>query len=288
MGTLVTIRVVRATSAAEKMVDKAFEWFENVEDCCSRFDEESELREVSAKVGVAVPASPLLFEAVRFALLVAEESNGAFDPTLGHVMENLGFDREHRTGTQTRSQVPPNSRVSFRDVELDENKSTIRLKRPLTLDLSGVAKGFAIDLAVRVLQPLRDFCIDAGGDLYLAGRNPQNQPWSVGIRHPRADGQIIDTIRVSNLAVCTSGDYEREGNDGAHHLLDPRTGQPATASISATVVAPGAMLADALATTTFVLGPDKGLAFLEAMEVEGMVITPDLQMHETRGYRRGN
>ena len=76
----------------------------------------------------------------------------------------------------------------------------------MTLDLGAVAKGLAIDAAARELQPFGDFAIDAGGDLYLGGRNPDGAPWSVGIRHPRLDGRLIDSLRVSNKAVCTSGD----------------------------------------------------------------------------------
>jgi thiamine biosynthesis lipoprotein len=116
--------------------------------------------------------------------------------------------------------------------------------------------------------------------LYLGGCNPQGAPWSVGIRHPRRDGALIDSLRVSNQAVCTSGDYERPG-----HILDPANRQPASAVASATVVAPSAMLADALATAAFVLGPSEGIALLHRMGVEGLIVRPDLERVETGGLR---
>jgi thiamine biosynthesis lipoprotein len=149
-----------------------------------------------------------------------------------------------------------------------------------------VAKGLAVDTAARELAPYRNFAIDAGGDLYLGGLNPQGDPWSVGIRHPRRDRELIGRLRVSNQAVCTSGDYERPaaGGDG-HHILDPRTGGAAHAAASATVVASGAMLADALATAAFVLGPEDGIEFLQRMGVEGLMVTPELARYETRGLR---
>jgi thiamine biosynthesis lipoprotein len=120
-----------------------------------------------------------------------------------------------------------------------------------------VAKGLAVDAARAELEPFSDFSIDAGGDLYLGGNNPEGVSWSIGIRHPRRDNALIDTLRVSNQAVCTSGDYERPD-----HILDPRLSQPVGAVASATVVAPTAMLADSLATAAFVLGPQAGIQLL--------------------------
>ena len=147
-----------------------------------------------------------------------------------------------------------------------------------------------MDAAARELQPFADYAIDAGGDLYFGGRDPGGALWSVGIRHPRLDGQIIDTLRVSDQAVCTSGDYERRvvGSDrNGHHILDPRAGESACALASATVVAPTALLADALATAAFVLGPTEGLQLLERLGVDGLLLTPELERYETPGLRRG-
>ena len=135
-----------------------------------------------------------------------------------------------------RSATVAADNVSYRDVELDPDRGTITLRRPLTLDLGAVAKGLAVDAAARELAPFQDFAIDAGGDLYLGGLNEQGAPWSVGIRHPRNERELIASLRISNQAVCTSGDYERRAPGGnAHHILDPRTGASAHAVASATV-----------------------------------------------------
>jgi thiamine biosynthesis lipoprotein len=143
-----------------------------------------------------------------------------------------------------------------------------------------------VDAAARELEPFRDFAIDAGGDLYLGGSNEQGTPWSIGIRHPRNGHEPIAFLRVSNEAVCTSGDYERRTPGGnSHHILDPRIGASAGAVASATVVASGAMLADALATAAFVLGPEEGIELLNRMGVEGLIVTPELEQFETRGLR---
>ncbi|HTS25066.1 MAG TPA: FAD:protein FMN transferase [Bryobacteraceae bacterium] len=285
MGTLVTIQVVQAGDAVDRAIERAFGWFYEIEDRCSRFRERSELMQLTARPGVPVPASPILFEAVRFAWMVAEETDGAFDPAIGRRMAARGFNREHRTGEIARPDGHDENGATYRDLHLDAQRRTITLLRPLTLDLGAVAKGLAIDTAARELMPYRDFAIDAGGDLYVGGSNPQGVPWSVGIRHPRRDGELIDCLRVSNMAVCTSGDYERRTpeNDG-HHILDPRTGEFPQAVASATVIATGAMLADALATAAFVLGPQDGLDLLARMGVDGLIVTPALERHETAGW----
>ena len=304
MGTVVTIDV--DAEGAGEAVERALGWFHHVEACCSRFEEESELMRLSAQTAVPVPVSDLLFEAVRFGLHVAAASGGAFDPTVGAAMMHRGFDREHRTGRRVRrprrhvratradaarapAAMPPNEALpapSYRDVLLDETRRTITLRRPLVLDLGAVAKGLAVDLAARELAPFRDFAVSAGGDLFLGGMNPGGQRWTVGIRHPRRPGELIASVSVSNQAVCTSGDYERPAPDGAagHHILDARVGASPPATASVTVIAPTAMLADALATAAFVLGPVEGIAFLQRMDAEGLIVGTDLVCHRTLGF----
>ena len=283
LGTTVTITVV-GDADASGAIDRAFHWCRHVESHCSRFDPSSELMQLTQHVGLPVGVSEVLFEAVRFALAVAEQTRGAFDPTVGQTMEKRGFNREHRSGEIIHTEIEAPGDVSWRDVVCDAEQRTITLKRPLVLDLGAVAKGLAIDMAVKELLPFRDFVIDAGGDLYLGGRNPDGEKWSIGIRHPREAGKVIDVLRLSDTAVCTSGDYERTSGEG-HHILDPRTGHSAGGAASVTVVAPTAMLADAVATAAFVLGPDEGLELCESLGFEALIFAADLTRHETDGLR---
>ena len=286
MGTIVTVEVVG--DAPDETFEQAFAWFREVERLCSRFDPTSELRQLIARPREARPASDILYAALEFALAVAEDTDGAFDPTVGLRMEALGFDRDYRTGEVAGTGLEPDGPVSYRDIRLDPDRRTVTLLRPLGLDLGAVAKGLAIDLAARELAPCENFAIDAGGDLYVAGHNSRFEKWSVGIRHPRLDGELIESLSLSNVAVCTSGDYERKvsGGAGGHHILDPRTGRSAEAIASATVIAPTAIMADALATAAFVLGPDEGIRLLERQDVEGVLVSPSLDRFETPGMRQ--
>lgn len=283
MGTVVTIDVVghddnpEPPAARAAAIDEAFGWFQQVEAACSRFDPQSELSHLVAHVGTPVPVGDILFSALQFACALAEETDGAFDPAVGRAMERAGFDRHYVTGAPVAHAGAAND-ASFRDIEVDAATRTITLHRPLVIDLGAVAKGLAIDLAAQALAPFEHFAIDAGGDLYLGGLNHEHAPWTVGIRHPRQDGAIIESIAVSNAAVCTSGDYER-----GRHLLDPLSCSPANAVASATTIAPTAMLADGVSTAAFVLGAEDGLPLFERLNLDGLLITPDLRRHATAG-----
>jgi thiamine biosynthesis lipoprotein len=290
MDTLITIQAPRLTPADDgaAAVERALAWFGRVEAVCSRFDPGSELARLTRRVGAPTPVSDLLYQALAVALAVARASGGAFDPTIGHRLERRGFDRNYLTGETVASPVAFDNWPSYRDVRLDPARRAVTLRRPLALDLGAVAKGLAIDLAARELAPLGDFAIDAGGDLYLGGRNADGEPWRVGVRHPRRPGDLLATLRVTDRAVCTSGDYERRAPDpvGGHHLIDPRSGRSPAALASVTVVAPTAMAADALATAAFVLGPRRGRRLLERQGVDGLLVTPALDELATPDFAR--
>ncbi len=285
MGTVVSILVNRLAddacqqAACETAITEAWSWFAQVESVCSRFEPTSELCTLSRQVGRPVRVSELLFEVLHFALGVAERTGGAFDPTVGDTMITGGFARNFRSGQLVERASFSDVAASFRDVVTVPETRTVTLHRPLTLDLGAVAKGRAIDLAAKALGAFESFAIDAGGDVFAGGRNTNNAPWVVGIRHPRRPGDMIATVHVSNLAACTSGTYER-----GEHLVQARAGAARDALASATVIAPSAMVADALATAACVLGADEGLDLLLAEGVEGLLVRSDLTMVRTPGF----
>jgi thiamine biosynthesis lipoprotein len=270
MDTGITIQVVthKRREDVEADVQHALAWFDLVERSCSRFDPASEVLQLLQRIDEPVTVSTLLFEAVAFALDLAELSGGAFDPTIGAHMEHLGFLTNYRTGEIVANHVSSDG-VSFRNVELDRRQRSITLRRPIVLDLNAVAKGLAIDLAAQELREYADVCVEAGGDLYVRGRNTADQPWRVGIQHPRAEG-LLDTLSVRDSAVCTSGDYERRG-----HLVDARSHTAPTDLASVTVVAPTAMAADGLSTAAMLLGCDRGRQLLQQQGVGGLLVAPD-------------
>jgi thiamine biosynthesis lipoprotein len=280
MDTLVNIQVVstQPRQAIAPHAERALGWFQTVERICTRFDPTSEVMRLLDQVGEPVKVSTLLLEVTAFALELAELTDGAFDPTIGARLEQLGYATNYVTGEVVRSNVEPGG-ATFRDVTLDRAAGTIILRRPLVLDLNAVAKGLAIDLAAQALGSFADVCVEAGGDLFARGRGPSGEAWHVGIQHPRAEGLLARTLRVHDAAVCTSGDYER-----GDHVLDARTQRAVHDLASVTVVAPTAMAADGLSTAAMVLGRERGLALLEAQGVGGLLLAADGTQFTTRGF----
>jgi thiamine biosynthesis lipoprotein len=165
-------------------------------------------------------------------------------------------------------------------IELDPKARTVRLKeKDRKINLGGIAKGYAVDAAARVLERrgVTSFFVQAGGDLYVKGRRYDGRPFRVGVRDPRGKDEqdFFALMEVEDHAFSTAGDYERAFvKDGKryHHIIDPRTGYPATACRSVTVWAKDAFTADALDDAVFILGPEKGLQLIEATEGVGAVI----------------
>jgi FAD:protein FMN transferase len=292
MDTIVTIGLaVPAAGAArfDAAVQRAFGWFERVEAVCSRFDRDSEVRRLVGRVGEPVRVSPLLRETLRVGLALAEATGGAFDPTIGGLLEARGFDRDYRTGARVSSGLEPPARTSFRDVHLDPAGSTVTIVRPLLLDLGALAKGLAVDLAARELAAAPGGVVEAGGDCVVWGRPFDGRGWRVGVRHPRRADRLVAVLGIGEGAVCTAGDYTRRPAAGAqgHHIVDPRRGGAAPSSVaSATVVAPTAMVADALSTAAMVLGPVHGPRLLTDCAVDGLLVTGDLQLAAIPGLER--
>lgn len=290
MDTPVVVEIVAPGHEEQELcerTDRAFGWFAEVERRCSRFDEASELRNLCRRIGEPTIVSTLLFSALDVAVRVAHLTGGALDPAIGGVMERSGFDTNYLTGARVTSPVSAGPSGSYRDIVLDHELRTVTLLRPLALDLGAVAKGLAIDLAAMELGGLGGFVINAGGDILARGVNADREPWRIGIRHPRREGELLLSLRVTDAAVCTSGDYERpEAAGDGHHIRNPAGGGSAGAAVSVTVIAPSAVVADALSTAVFVLGPQAGIDVLQREHVDGLIVGPDLKIEATAGMAR--
>ncbi|WP_248085841.1 FAD:protein FMN transferase [Paenibacillus silvae] len=262
----------------QNQINRAFHAFRQVEQACSRFSLDSELMRATRQIGEPVQVSPSLFEPLKLALHMAELTSGIFDPTVGKRLEQHGFNQHYLTHQYINS--PAVESATYRDIVLDEVHQTITLLKPLVIDLGAVAKGFAIDLAAHELQSFAGFMVNAGGDLYAGGRDEQDKPWEIGIQHPTHADEVICTLELSDAAICTSGGYERKSIVAAdiHHLLHPVTGQSPKEWVSSSIIAPYAMMADIFSTAVMLLGKEEGKKLMEQANVQGILITPDLQL----------
>ncbi len=289
MGTVVTIRVVgTAKGPARKSIGRSIAAMTEVERQCSRFDEASALRHLCRHPGELVPVPPALFHALRIACEMGALTGGVFDPTVGRPLEQMGFNRHYLTQEAVESAGAGSPHASYRDITLFEDTLSVRLQQPLMLDLGGVAKGLAVDLGAQALQDFEGFAIDAGGDVYVHGLDPSGELWDVGIEHPKRPDSPIRRLRVSDMAVCTSGSYKRRSplNPGLHHLWNPITQTSAQGLLSCTVAAPLAVLADASATAAFLSGPQQAMDFIEKLGLAGFAVTEDWRTLETASMRR--
>lgn len=240
---------------------------------------DSEISRVNAAAGSApVTVSQETFDLVKESVRAAELSSGTFDITFESLHGLWKFDEDLDPHPPTEAQIKAKlPLLDYRHIKLDADKRTIGLAKPgVKIGLGGIAKGYAVDKAVAVLEKagLTSFFVQAGGDLFARGKKPDGSEWSAGIRDPRGKGSFA-LLPLTDHAFSTAGDYERSYViDGRryHHIIDPRTGYPAKACRSVTIWAPTALLADEIDDAVFVLGPEKGLALVESLEGVGAVI----------------
>ena len=262
MGTRAEVQVAGVEDPAA-VVDAAFAALDVVDRGMSLW-KESELTRLN-RVGEA-PVSADLQAVIEHALEVAAASQGAFDPTVEPLVRASGGFGGTRRGLTVAERERLLARVGARHVHLDRASRSVRLDPGTALDLGGIAKGFAVDLALRAL---RNAGAESGlVDLGQSSISVFGQALTLEVRNPeRSDGPAWARFSLSEGHVSTSGGDQRQD-----HILDPRTGRPAHGVLSATVIASSAMEADALSTAVFVLGADRGLALLERRGAAGFVL----------------
>jgi thiamine biosynthesis lipoprotein len=268
MGTLVGVTVRGPDrDSLEHAIRGVFAEMERLEAILSEWRPDSAVSRVNQSAGKAPVRVPVeLVEVMEMADQTSRATEGSFDSTWAALSPLWRLDAPDFCLPAADAVAAARRLVDYRDVVLDVQARTLFLKRSgMRLGLGGIAKAYiaerAADLAAA--SGAHHILIDAGGDVVARGRN-RERPWTVGIRDPRSASRLLATLALDHEVVATSGDYEHFVDiDGHryHHLLDPRTGWPASASRSATVVAPNGAVAEALSTALFVLGPP-GLAIL--------------------------
>ncbi|MEZ5420353.1 MAG: FAD:protein FMN transferase [Vicinamibacterales bacterium] len=285
MGTSMTMEVSGADAATRgDAIEEAFAAIAEVDRLMSNYRADSELARVNREAAAApIPVSAPLFSVLSAAREVSRRSGGAFDITVGPLMKLWGFFRKqpHVPTAGELDAVRP--LVGDGQLILDDDARTVRFARPgVELDLGGIAKGFAVELAGGVLRRrgLSGY-VDAGGNQYFVGSPVGKTEWQVGIEDPVIRGALLGRLSLAGGAVSTSGGYHNYFEAGGRrygHILDPRTLQPSNRSLSVTIVARDATIADALSKPVFLLGPVQGLALAESFPgVAAIIATPDAE-----------
>jgi len=277
MGTYLDISL--EGKADPEAVRQAIAAVSNVERAMSFFDADSELSRLNrTRAGVACEISSALLAVLEAGRAAHKTTGGAFDPTVAPLVATWGFNHSAVTELPSTQKV----RAACELVGLDKmtfDGSLVAFARDgMSVDLGGIAKGHGADRAAATLteQGLSGI-INAGGDIRVAGQRADGRQWHIGIRDPVHTDRVFATVDLGpDRAVATSGTYEQfldiKGRR-VSHIIDPRSGEPGSTVVSATVVAETAMMADALATACIVMSPSEGLSVLAHIRgVEGLLV----------------
>lgn len=281
MGTRIAVELWSGDPAAGQAAsDAVLAEMRRVDALMSHYKPESQLSQINQRAArEAVRVDPELVALIQRALALSRLTDGAFDITYASVGYLYDY-REHvrPTDGQVRDGL---GAVNWRHVIVDPGASTVRFAREgVRIDLGGIAKGYAVDRAIGILQSMgvAHASVTAGGDSRIIG-DRFGRPWVVGIRHPDDAGRIIARMPIVDAALSTSGDYERYfDEDGVryHHIIDPKTGRSAGEVRSVTIIGPDATTTDGLSTSVFVLGPERGLELVERIgEVDAVIVRRD-------------
>ena len=294
MGTTVRVELWHNdATTARASIDLAMEQLRRIDALMSPFKPASELFKINKSASVEpVHVGHEIFNLIAHSMDYSALSDGGFDITYA----TIGRYYDYRLGLRpTDKQIAaalPN--IGYRKLLLDSLNTTIKFARPgMSIDLGGIAKGYAVDCAMAELikQGISRAIVTAGGDTRIIG-DRVGRPWMIGVRDPRNKEKMIAVLPLTDRAISTSGDYERYfERDGVryHHILDPKTGRSITSTRSVTIIGPDATTTDALSTSIFVLGPKKGMALVETLPgIEAVIVDAQGKMYYSSSLQNLN
>nr|WP_294492898.1 FAD:protein FMN transferase [uncultured Mediterraneibacter sp.] len=264
---------------AEQALLEAEKEIHMLEEKLSVTDEDSEIYRANHGGGSSVTLSDDTTRVVQFALTMAEETDGALEPTIYPVLTAWGFTTDGNRIPDGEELDSLLERVGYEKAELDGNE--LYLQQGTELDLGAVGKGYAGDVAAELLENkgITSAILDIGGNIQTVGLRPDDTKWRIGIRSPYGEGQL-GILSVADCAVVTSGNYERyfTGEDGKQygHIIDPKTGYPVDNGLaSVTIITDEGKRGDALSTAMFVKGLDQAQEYWQAHQDFDMIMTTE-------------
>ena len=282
MGNRFELSVVSADEAwANARIDEGVAEIQRIEKLLTTYSDDSETNRINQNAGLApVYVSRETFDLIGRSLRISEITQGAFDITYGSIDKKLwNFDRTMTSLPDAETAMQMVRLINYRNVILDNEQQTVFLKEAgMRIGFGGIGKGYAAERAKLIMkqQGVVHGVVNASGDLTTWGLQPNGQPWTVGIANPDATGQIFSYMSISDLAVATSGNYEKFviiGGKKYSHTIDPRTGLPVTGIKSVTIITTNAEIADAMATPVTIMGIRTGLDMINQIkDIEAIIV----------------
>ena len=284
MGSDFEITVVENnTSNANYFIDLAIKEISRIESLISSWDKNSQTSLVNINAGIKpVQVDKELFDLISRSIRISDLTQGAFDISYASMDKLWYFDKEMKKLPTSQQIAQSVSKVGFQNIVLDEKELTVFLKQKgMKIGFGAIGKGYAADKAKDILieNNVRSGIINASGDLTAWGQKPSGEDWMVAIVNPLNKTKVFSWLPIKNSSIVTSGSYEKFINiDGKFysHIIDPRTGYPSEGILSVTIISEKAELADALATSVFVLGTDIGIDMINQLKnVDCIIINSD-------------
>ncbi|GAA0114618.1 FAD:protein FMN transferase [Clostridium senegalense] len=292
MGTVCTVQIFDSKDSS--ILDECFNKLTDLENLVSINKENTELDKVNNMSGKsAVSVSNDTYNIIKSGISYSSLSNGNFDITIGPIVKLWGIGTDSARLPSDTEINEKKSFINYKNVILDDSNKTVFLKNPnMIIDLGGIAKGYAADALTDILKKhnVNSAMINLGGNLYILGNKEDGNKWRIGIQDPNDSNSTVGNLLVNDKSIVTSGVYERffeENGKKYHHILNPKTGYPYENDLlGVTIISDKSVDGDALSTTTFALGCDEGLKFINSLEnIDAIFITKDNEIYLSDGLK---
>lgn len=295
MDTVMTVKIY--DNQSEKTLDKIFSRLKEIEDRMSATIETSDVNKINENAGIkAITVNSDTYFVIKEAKNYAELSNGAYDPTIGPLVDLWDI----KSGEKERESIPTleeieekKALINYNDLELLDNNQVFLNRKNMKINLGGIVKGYAADEVRKILteNKVNAAIIDLGGNVFAHGIKADGSNWKIGVQNPlEYTGGYLGILQLKNKSIVTSGNYERffiYNENRYHHILDAKTGYPSENELmGVTIVSDRSIDGDALSTTLFVLGLDGGMELISTIEgAEAVFITKDKSIYMTPGLK---
>jgi thiamine biosynthesis lipoprotein len=295
MGNQFELTVVAHTREwANQMIDEGVREIQRIEKLLTTFSDDSETNLINRNAGIQpVTVSVETFRIIERSMKISSVTQGAFDITYGSIDKSLwNFDQTMTTLPSAKKAKKMVRLINYKNIELDAEKKTVFLKeKGMRIGFGGIGKGYAAEMAKEVMKKngVASGIVNASGDLTTWGTQPGGKPWTIGIVHPDYKGYPFSFMNISDMAVATSGNYEKFvmiNGKKYSHTIDPHTGLPVTGIKSVTIISPNAEICDAMATPVMIMGIEHGLNLINQLkQVECLIIDDNNKIYTSHNIK---
>ncbi|MCT4602480.1 MAG: FAD:protein FMN transferase [Marinifilum sp.] len=287
MGSRFEITAISANeSKANAAIKAAINEIKRIEKLISSWDSNSQTSEVIRNAGVKpIKVDQELFNLIRRSKKISDLTHGAFDISYASMDKIWKFDGSMLDMPDSASVAKSVSKINYKNIILNKENKTVFLKNEgMKIGFGAIGKGYAANKALEIMSKMEldGALVNASGDLITWGKDENNKDWRIGISNPKEKDKIFSWLNIGETAVVTSGNYEKYvtfNGKRYSHIIDPRTGYPVRGLSSVTIICPNAELADALATSVFVLGANSGLQLINKLNgIECILVTDEQKM----------